>query len=560
MVAKPRRATKPPLPEIKLSPKQRRALHSKADITIFGGGNGGGKTQALIFLPMMAEYIERPGAACALFAESVPKLTQPQGLVDKCRSWYAGMHPHGEDGYHGTLRRWTFPTPGGGESTITLSFVGEPGQWDGMEAALVCIDQVEQVEERQFFSVVSRNRTTCGARPRVFATANPPEDGRDHWLTRMLTRGGWIGDDGFPVPEVDGKVRYYARHHDTDEFIFADTVEELAEQGLLQTDREGRPIPPKSVTFVQALVDDHPDEAFREAYRQTLASLPAFERERRLRGNWYVTEEAGKYFNARMFPKADYMPSRNARLVRAWDNAWSTAEKADWTPGVLLAMEPDGRMYICDLLRFRGTISHVERAIEMVAEVDGRDVTIRLPKDAGPAGALQSGLSIKLGAKGYHVVLTRDVGDKLTRSRSYQGCAEREQIRLAKLHTTQGVAYKLLDPFEEYDKRIVRNADGQPQPPQLVRVPGLERSNVSTLAGWHDVFIEEHVRFGRDTVQKRHIKKDTVDAAVGGYEWLAEGAVMPIPTDLSRQAETTTRGLTEQVNDIFGEMQRSLGL
>lgn len=537
------------MPKIELSQKQHRALNADADITIFGGGNGGGKTQALIFLPMMAEYLERPGSACALFAESVPKLTQPGGLVDKCRTWYAPLHPDGEAGFHGTLRRWSFPTAGGGQSSITLSFVGEPGQWDGMEAALVCIDQVEQVEERQFFSVVSRNRTTCGARPRVFATANPPEEGREHWLTRMLARGGWIGDDGFPVLEMDGKKRYYARHSDTDEFLFADTPEEL--EADLPRGRDGKVIPPKSVCFVQALVDDHPDAAFRDAYRQTLASLQSFERKRRLEGNWFVTEEAGKYFNAKMFGEpVPYVPTRTARLVRAWDNAWSTSDKADWTPGVLESMEPDGAIYICDLLRFRGTISHVERAIELVAEVDGKGVTIRLPKDAGPAGALQSGIAQRLGAKGYTVILTKDVGDKLTRSKAYQACAERGQIRLAQLHITAGVARQLQEPFQEYDKRVKHDHNGQPLPPQLVTVTGLDASNVSTLNGWHDVFKEEHVRFGRDTVAKKHIKKDTVDAAVGGYEVLTSEDLPP-SIDALQEAEQDLADLRRELAAAF---------
>lgn len=537
---------RPPMPRIELAPKQHRALGASADITIFGGGNGGGKTATLFFLTMLAEYIATAGCQSVIFAESVPKLTQSGGLVDKSKGWYAPLHPLGEDGYHGTLRRWTFPTAGHGESTITLSFVGEPGQWDGMEAALICIDQVEQVDEDQFFSVVGRNRTTCGARPRVFATANPPEEGPEHWLTRMLSRGGWIGKDGFPLPEMDGVKRYYTRHPDTDEFIFANTPQELEEAGLLLTDRDGRVIPPQSVTFVQALVDDHPDPKFREAYAQKLASLSTFERRRRLEGNWYVTEEAGRYFNASMFPKMEYYPSPAARLVRSWDNAWSTSAKADWTPGVLESMESDGGIYIVDMIRFRGTISHVERAVELIAALDGPGVTIRLPKDAGPAGALQSGMAQRLGAKGYHVVLTQDRGDKLTRSKPYQGCAERGQIRLAKTHLSLQVAMALLEPFQELDRHINMDANGNALPAQIIRIAGLDRSNVSTIEGWHESFVADHVRFGKDTVQKRHIKKDSVDAAVGGYEVLVEMPVPPPPEDrtLARLSDSLSRAFS----------------
>ena len=89
------------------------------------------------------------------------------------------------------------------------------------------------------------------------------------------------------------------------------------------------------MTFFPALIDDHPDADFRREYKRKLASLPMFERRRRLEGNWYVSEEAGKYFNAAMFKIVDYLPGRYCRQVRSWDNAWSTSDKADWTPGVL---------------------------------------------------------------------------------------------------------------------------------------------------------------------------------------------------------------------------------
>ena len=151
----------------------------------------------------------------------------------------------------------------------------------------------------------------------------------------MLTSGGWIGEDGFPLQDQAGVVRYYTRHPDTDEFVFADSVEALVATGLLPVDADGIAIPPSSMTFFPALIDDHPDADFRREYKRKLASLPMFERRRRLEGNWYVSEEAGKYFNAAMFKVVDYLPSRYCRQVRSWDNAWSTSDKADWTPGVL---------------------------------------------------------------------------------------------------------------------------------------------------------------------------------------------------------------------------------
>jgi phage terminase large subunit-like protein len=435
-------------------------------------------------------------------------------------------------------RRWTFPNG----ATIDLSFIGEPGRWDGLEAAVIAIDQVEQITWEQFDSICGRNRSSLAVRPRVFCTANPPEEGPSHWLTRILSRGGWIGPDGLAVPENDGRVRYYAIVGD--EFVFADSPQQLSRQGVLVKDRQGREIPPKSLTFVQALVDDHPDRAAAEQYKRELASKGEVERERRLYGNWYAIEGAGKYFKREYFRLIDYEPRESARLVRSWDSAWSTSETADWTPGVLVSLEPSGFWTVLDLLRIRGTYRHVERAIKLIAELDGRGVIVRLPKDAGAAGGLQSELARWLGARGYEVVLTADRGDKIARSRPYQACAERREVRLARTHPSREVAERLTEPFSTYD------SDGT----EIV-VEGLDVSNVSTLHGWHESFLSDHIRFGRDTLNKRHIKKDVVDAAVGAYEVLTSTA----GTDPADADDETVRAALLQAQRDLGSAPRRGG-
>lgn len=487
-----------------LSPKQHRSLFTDADITIFGGGNFGGKSFALRALPLLPQYLGQPGCGVTLFAESNTKLTQTNGMVDSCRRMY---EPLGAQYVSSPRKRFTFPNG----ATIDLSFIGEPGRWDGLESAVIAIDQVEQISWPQFDSVTGRNRSPSGVRCRVFCTANPPDEGPTHWLTRLLSRGGWIGDDGLAILAMDGVVRFYVVREE--ELIFGDSPQDLSRQGVLVRDRDGKEIQPKSITFIQALVDDHPDQAAAAAYKKTLASKGDTERERRLFGNWYATETAGKYFKREMFPSIYYTPTHEARMVRSWDNAWSTSESADWTPGVLVSLEPDGFWTAMDLLRFRGTYRHVERAVKLVAELDGRRVLIRLPKDAGAAGGLQSELARWLGARGYEVQLTADRGDKLTRSKPYQACCERREVRLARSHTSREVALALTEPF------VAHQSDGT-----RIEVAGLDVSGVSTLHSWHESFVADHVRFGRATLHKRSVKKDVVDAAVGAYEVLTSTA------------------------------------
>lgn len=541
--------------KITLSPKQQKALESTADLVVFGGGNGGGKTFTLQMLPLLPEYRSTDGCQSVIFAETDRKLEMAGGLVDKSKSYYAQAHPAGLGGFRATpKKRWTFPTVKNGASTVDLSYVGEPGQWDGLEAAVICIDQIEQVTEKQAWSVFGRNRSPTGVRCRKFATANPPETdlaggpGRDHWLTKLLYRGGWIGDDGFPVKEADGKVRFFTRDAATGEFIFADTAAELTPY-LPVDEQTGDAIEPKTMTFISALVGDHPLESFRKAYTQELASLPIAEQERRLRGNWFVSEDAGKYFQTAMFPIVEFVRDvrwRPRRIVRSWDNAWSTSEKADRTPGVLLSLWDDKNFTVLDMVEIRGTYAHVERCVELTAQADRAwtranglpDVEIRLPRDAGAAGGLQSGIAKRLGAKGYTVKLTADKGDKFTRSKGYQACCERRQVRLCNLHISALVAAQMGDDFDQYDR------DGN-----LIRIVGLVPANILTLKGWHDVFLGEHINFGRDTHRKRSIKKDCVDAAVGGYELLVE------VEDLSWSATDVGQG--DNLQKLAGQVEES---
>lgn len=518
---------------LELSEKQLKALNSPADIVICGGGNGGGKSHTIRVLPLLPEYLGANGCRTVLFAESNTKLEQADGMVDECRKLYGSLHPDGLGGYRQTpKKRWTFPTG----ATIDLSFVGEPGQWDGLQAAIVGIDQVEQITEDQFESVAGRNRTMAAVRPRVIATANPPIEGKEHWLTRLLEAGGWIDGEGWAVPEMDGRVRWFVRT--AREYMFADDPEELLPHCRKGSD--GLPVRPRSITFVQMLVKDHPDAEFRRQYERTMSGYSEIEQLRRWDGNWHATEEAGKYFRKEFFwPPIEYDPGlyrSNIRKVRAWDCAWSESDGADWTPGLRMEQGADGFVVCVDLLRFRGSQAHVERAIKAVAELDGRDVEIRLPKDAGLAGFAQSALARWLAARGYTVTLTADRGDKITRSKPYQGRCERREVRLARCHLSAGVAEMLTKPFQSFD------AEGKE-----ITIKGLDISNVSTINEWHSSFLLDHVQFGRNTIKKKKIKKDVVDAAVGGNEVLTMESSDPADVD------------EEQIKAEFVRAQRELG-
>jgi predicted phage terminase large subunit-like protein len=107
-----------------------------------------------------------------------------------------------------------------------------------------------------------------------------------------------------------------------------------------------------------------------------------------------------------------------ARYVRAWDLAATAATAGrdpDWTVGLKLGRETDGRLVVADIVRLRGGPLEVERAIVNTAALDGKAVPIGLPQDPGQAGKQQiAWLTQRL--CGHRVVASPESGAKTTRA------------------------------------------------------------------------------------------------------------------------------------------------
>jgi predicted phage terminase large subunit-like protein len=95
-------------------------------------------------------------------------------------------------------------------------------------------------------------------------------------------------------------------------------------------------------------------------------------------------------------------------VVRAWDLS-STAQVGsrdpDWTVGVKMHRLADGRYFIEDVVRMRGSPSEVEQVILATARVDGVGVPIVLPRDPGSAGAVAV-MYLTRSLAGYRVIST----------------------------------------------------------------------------------------------------------------------------------------------------------
>ena len=190
-------------------------LKTPADICIYGGAAGGGKTVGLILEPL--RYVGRVANFTAVyFRRTMPQITNPGGLWDESLKFYPRL---GGTPYTG-VREWRWPR-GSKIKFSHLQFETTVYDWQGSQIALICFDELTHFTAHQFFYMVSRNRSTCGVRPYIRATCNPDADS---WVADFLA--WWIDQEsGQPLPERAGLLRYFIRI--ADKIVWADQPEDL---------------------------------------------------------------------------------------------------------------------------------------------------------------------------------------------------------------------------------------------------------------------------------------------------------------------------------------------
>jgi predicted phage terminase large subunit-like protein len=135
----------------------------------------------------------------------------------------------------------------------------------------------------------------------------------------------------------------------------------------------------------------------------------------------------------------------NGVVVRRWDLA--ATEKAgsndpSWTVGVRMRRTEDGRFWIEDVVRFRGSSAKVEEKLKEVALLDGQSVRIRIPQDPGQAGKGQSNYLIRQLA-GFAIEARIESGSKETRAAPFAAQAEAGNVRLLRGHWNEAFLEEL---------------------------------------------------------------------------------------------------------------------
>ena len=385
-------------------------LSTSADICIYGGAAGGGKTYGLLLDPLRHKNTKKYTAV--FFRKNSIQIHAEGGLLDESKSMYASIK--GASLKTSPRPRWNFKD-GGSISFAHIERDDDLPKWQGSQITAIMFDELTHFSERQFFYMLSRNRTVCGVKPYVRATCNPDADS---WVAKFIE--WWIDQDtGYPILERSGKLRWMLRRQDA--IYWADTREELWERFDLKTDEERAE--PKTVTFIASTIYDNKILLDRNPqYLANLKAMATVERERLLNGNWKIKPAAGLFFKRTQLGSIlQTVPADVERWVRAWDLAATSEDEGGdpaYTAGVLMGKRKDGRYVVANVINLRLTAADVRATIKHTAQQDKalyKRVRTRLPQDPGQAGKEQAQSYIKLLA-GFDVCAKPESGSKESRA------------------------------------------------------------------------------------------------------------------------------------------------
>lgn len=266
----------------------------------------------------------------------------------------------------------------------------------GQETTLYLLDEATQLDWDFTEYLMSRLRSRSKHFSRMVMSCNPDPD---HELRTFID--WWIDDDGYPIRERDGVIRYMYKLDG--EGIWGDSKEELSEKtGIPEEDWETKFL---SVSFVSATIDDNPimDEV-NPSYRAWLEGLNPTDKAQLLHGNWDARPAGASYFE-RSWLEVNVLPKvpNGSLRIRPYDLAATERSQAvkfpDPTACIGMAKTSDGRIIIHggyhkdtydDHYGVQGQYCKRSGARDLQiiaqAEYDGEDTIIVIPQDPAQSG------------------------------------------------------------------------------------------------------------------------------------------------------------------------------
>ena len=257
------------------------AYFCKADELFFGGTGGGGKTDCLLGVALNT-------AKRALIVRRLN--AEVDGLIDRMEQ----IVGHSRGLKRTAPAQWRFP-----DKIITFGGVqhlDDRKKFQGVPRDTICFDELSNFMEEQYTFIIGWARSTVpGQRVRVIATGNPPITPEGMWVNKRW--GAWL-DPAHPNPALPGELRWYTTIEGADVEVDGPGAVVIDDVPLL--DHKGRPIFPKSRTFIPADIEDNPD-LYETGYASTLAGMSGNVRASMFEGDFAAGISEDRW---QMFPSA----------------------------------------------------------------------------------------------------------------------------------------------------------------------------------------------------------------------------------------------------------------
>jgi predicted phage terminase large subunit-like protein len=414
---------------------QARFLASSCFEVLYGGEAGGGKSMAIVAMPL--RWADNPALYAVTFRRTAPEL---QPLLALSQRIYKGAFPEARF-VANPYPQWRFPSGaivryGAMEAELDYE------SWLGQEIPVLCFDELTTFTRNQYRALIGRVRSSVEGLPRrVRATTNPGGEGHEWVFQRWAP---WLD----PKCEHSGLPERYDPS--------GERIPPAASGQVLWVlhDKDGREeyVPPgtrgaETRTFIRARLEDNPTLMQNDpGYEHRLHDNDPVRVAQLRYGNWLIKPGAGLMFKRAWFAEPLEVAPQALARVRYWDRA-ATEVKVDaaslrlrkkggtsgpdWTVGTRYSWNGSGKFTVEDVVRLQADPGDVFRTILATAEADGRGTIVCVEQDPAAAGKFEAhAYASALGARGFEVRLYPPTGSKVRRAGPVSAQAKAGNVRV----------------------------------------------------------------------------------------------------------------------------------